>query len=156
LNWFVVATAATTTARVLAAIKLKKILVWGQPSALGAAAATVGVEWKGLHSNNTLHSDTSSGIQPAFVSTTPPKGGDPSFWWDSASTDTVLFALTAPVGATIDIIAQVRLFDNESAAVSGPGTTGATLGKFYGTSVNGLGTAAGGTVATPVGLNILP
>jgi hypothetical protein len=155
LNYYLVATAATTTARIIAAARIRRISIWGQPPVLGAAPVSASIEWKGTNSNNTTVADTSSGIAPAYVTSTPPKGSSPSFWWDDASTDTVLFLPTVPLGGTCDIEMDLRLVDNASAAISGPATTGATLGKIYGSTINGLGAAAAGS-QTPIGLNLLP
>jgi len=156
LNYFVMATAATTTARIIAAARIRRVTIWGQPPVLGAAPVTASIEWKGINSNNTTVADTSSGIAPAYVTSTPPKGSSPSFWWDDSSTDNVLFLPTVPLGGTIDIEMDLRLIDNASAAIAGPATTGATLGKIYGSTINGLGAAAAALSQQPVGLIMLP
>jgi hypothetical protein len=154
LSWYVVATAATTTARPIEAARLRRVSIWGQPPALGAAAVTVALDWKGSQAPDVKHADTSSGITPAYLTTKPPKNASASWWYDNSATNTNLFSFDLPLGATIDCEVEI-LCPDDSAAISGPATTGASLGRFYGANLIGTGQAAS-SATTPVGLTALP
>ncbi len=152
LNLYCVATAATTTARLCQGMRLKRVEIWGQPPALGAAAVTCSCEWTGGSTYGFGPSwsiaDTSSGIEPCHIKTRPPKDSIASFWINNLTHDTTLFSITVPVGATIDLTIQMVLIDTES-PTTGQSTTGATVGRVYGcylTSAN----------LPPVGLTTLP
>ncbi len=153
-RWYVVATAATTTACPVEGIRLRRIRIWGQPPALGAALTTVELDWKGSFSNDLKLVDTSSGISPAFIDSRPPKNSSASFWFDNSATNENLFVVAAPVGSTIDVEIDM-LFVDDSPAISGPSTTGATLGTMYGANLVGTGQASSSSTV-PVGLTALP
>lgn len=115
----------------------------------------VSVDWKGSNPTDAKRSDTSCGIVPAYVTTRPPKDSSAKWWYDNGATNTNLFAIVYPIGATIECDVEM-LYVDDSAAISGPATTGAATGRVYGTGLNGLGTAGGTGSTTAVGLTQLP
>ncbi len=154
LQYYVVATAATTTARIIEGARLRRVRIWGQPPALGAALTTVELDWKGSFSNDLKLADTSSGITPGFIDSRPPKESSASFWHDNGATSETLFIVTAPTGSTVEVEMDLFFVDDTS-AISGPATTGASLGTLYGSNLVGTGQAVS-ALTVPVGLTALP
>ncbi len=154
LNWFVAAVTSTTTTRIIEALRIRRVSVWGQPPALGAAATTVSVEWHGPFSTDSKHSDTSSGIAPAYVTTTPPKQSSSGWWYDNSATNVLMFDVVGPVGSTVQVEVEILLVD-DTAAISGPSASGASAGRIYGTNLVGTSQTTS-TATTPVGLTALP
>lgn len=155
LNLMTMATTTTNQFRVLAAIKIKRISVWGQPPALGADATQAAVEWTGVHAPSAYHSDSSMGVRPAFVSTRPPPESSCAWWITSGSADegTQICKITAPDGGIIDVDCSLRFIDNE-AAVAGQAGTGAaaTVGTIYYNYLDGFTSLK----YKPVGVTVLP
>ncbi len=154
LNLLLVATAATTTARLLQAVKLKRIRVWGNVPSLGSAPSTVQVEWTsgtGVASFGAAWkvSDTSQGVTSAFVDARAPKGSIADFWLQNGQTNAGVAILTFPTGAVFDFHVTCVFVDTES-PTAGQTTTGATVGRVYG------GTLSSGATWSPVGLTALP
>jgi hypothetical protein len=149
LNLIVTATSATTTVRLLEAVRLIKIRSWGSPS--GATIETNSIEWLGENSPSTLISDSSMGVRPAHISTCPPPSSFNQWWSMSGSLETDdLFVVTTSVGTVLDITVEIRLVESE-APTAGPVPAGATIGKVYGVPLDGLG---GNLI--PVGFVTLP
>ncbi len=154
LNLYTMATTTTNQNRLITAIKLGRVQVWGQPPALASAPTPTVVEWVGNHAPSTIHSDTPIGVRPSYVDTRAP--ADSNRWWSISGTDEseVLFKITAPVGSTFDITCQLRLADDE-AAVSGENGTGAaaTVGRVYWNFLDGF---ASGKLIPVGGVTLLP
>lgn len=80
-------------------------------AAIGTST-TLEVDWATTGNGKSLHvSDTSIGVSPAHVRTTPPERSAASFWWDSDSSN-VLFHIKCPAGAFLDVTMQLVLVDN--------------------------------------------
>ncbi len=154
LNLYLVATAAATTARLIQAIKLVKVEIWGNVPALGSTPSDVQCEWtaqSGVASFGPSFrvADTSQGITPAHIVARPPKGSLASFWLQSGQTNGAVLNLAFPTGSVIDLHVQMCLVDQES-PTAGQTTAGATVGRVYG------GTMSSGATFTPIGLTALP
>jgi hypothetical protein len=153
LNLYVMATTATATARIIEAIRLRKIELWTQPPVLGNPPITAQVEWLGTNSPSIVHSDTAMGVRPAHVMTKPPPTSSNQWWSISGSVETdVLFALTFPTGTVIDITCELRFVEQE-APTAGPVVLGATPGQIYGATLDGNGVSG---VLPPIGYTVLP
>jgi hypothetical protein len=154
LNLYTMATTTTNQNRLITAIKLVKIQVWGQPPALGSAPTPSVVEWVGNHAPSTIHSDTPIGVNPSYVKTRAP--ADSNRWWSISGTDEseVLCKLSAPVGSTFDVSVTLRFADDE-AAVSGENGTGAaaTVGRVYWNFLDGF---TSGKLIPVGGVTLLP
>jgi hypothetical protein len=155
LNLYTLADTTTLQWRVITAIKLNRIRMWCQPPALGSAPSTCVVEWKGLNSPSTIHSDTAIGVRPAFVSSRPPPDSSNRWWSISASNESeVLVNLSGAAGTVIDVDCSVRFADDEG-AVNGESGTGAaaTAGQAYWNYLDGFASK----ILTPVGgVRVLP
>jgi len=152
LNLFVVATSAVTTARLVEGIRLKRVQIWANPSALGTAPTTIQLEWLGENSPSTIVSSSTMGIQPGYVSARPPPSSSNRWWSMSGNQESdPLFSMVVPVDCVIDVDTEVRLVEQES-PTAGDVPAGATLGQVYGDYLDGL---ASGKLA-PIGLATLP
>jgi len=153
LNQVVYATSTTATARIMEAVRLKKVEIWTNPVALGAAPTTCAIEWLGENSPSVFISDTSMGVLPAHISAKPPPSSSNRWWSMSGQLETDdLFALTFPANTIIDVTVEARLVEQE-APTAGPVPTGAIFGQIYGCTLDGNGVTG---VLLPVGYTLLP
>jgi hypothetical protein len=152
LNLVLTATTATTTVRLIEAIRLKKVELWTQPTALGNAPITVQLEWLGENSPSTVTSDTTMGVRPAHIRSIPPSASSNRWWSMSGSLETdVLFSIQCPANTYCDLTAELRLVEQE-APTAGDVPAGAAVGQLYGDYLDGI---AGGAWV-PIGLVTLP
>lgn len=153
LNLLVTATSTTTTVRTFEAVRLKKVEMWSNAPALGAASTLVQVEWLGENSPSTVFSDSSMGVRPAHVVSRPPPRSS-NQWWSMSGTleSDPLFSLLMPANGIIDVVLQVQLIETES-PTAGPTPSGASLGQVYGATLDGNGVT--GTLV-PVGYIAIP
>lgn len=152
LNLLLYTPTASTSVRLFQAVRLKKVDIWANPPALGAAPTSVQIEWFGENSPTTIVSDTTMGVRPAHVSSTPPSSSSNRWWSVSGFSETdKLFQLTLPADCVVDVTAELRLVDNE-APTAGDVPSGATVGQLYGDYLDGL--ASGKLV--PIGYVTLP
>jgi len=156
LNLVVVANSTTTTVRLFEAIRLKNVEVWGSPSALGSAPTTIQIEWLGENSPSTVVSDTSMGVRPAHVSSSPPPSSSNRWWSISAMSESdVLFNLTLPTECVVDVTTELRFVEQE-APTAGEAAVAATSGQVYGDYLDGIVTGVGTSSLAPVGYVVLP
>lgn len=156
LNLYSMATTTTNQNRIITAIKLKRVRVWGQPAAVGAAPASVQIEWVSNQAPSTLHSDMAIGVRPAFIETKPPADSSAKWWSISGSNETeVLFKLSSVGGGIqVDIQTAVQFADDEGAVSAENGTAAsATVGKVYWNYLDGFASKQ----LSPVGgVTVLP
>jgi hypothetical protein len=81
-------------------------------------SSTVVLEWRGTQAKDVRHQDTSMGINPALISSSPPAGTACSFW-SSVAGNEVLFTISCPSDSVVDLTVDLVLTDG--------------LGAFYGT-----------------------
>jgi len=153
LNLMVVATTTTTVARIYTGIKLKRVQIWVNPPVVGDPSLQCSLEWVGENSPSVLHSDSTMGVRPAYISSKPPLDSSNRWWSMSGSQEAdPLFSLSLPVGSVIDITTSIRFVDNE-AAVNEGGIVGALVGTVYYNYLDGVTSG----MLSPVGpVNILP
>jgi len=153
LNLMVMAKTATTTARLIAAIKVRHVEVWGaMSSSLIPVTASVEFTRTGdVGSKRDLFSDTSMGSnRPAYVSAKPSSKSAAGMWASTAGTAAEIFRLSCPDNSIIDVHVTMTLF-NVDDAVAGPGAAGATAGTVYYAPLSG---ASAETL--PVSATVLP
>ncbi len=131
--------AAGTYHRVLAAVRLRRVRVWGNPAGTGATAQNISVvEWKSNFAPSVLIQDMSSGITGAHIDTKPPVNSSAAWWSINGSNETEeLFGLSCARGDVVEIETDVVLIDTE-APVVGDGANAGTLGQMYGGYLDGL------------------
>jgi hypothetical protein len=153
LNLLCVATSPTAADRIIEAIRLRSIEIWSSPPALGSAPLSVSVEWVGSNAPSIINSDTSMGVLPAHVRTTPPPRSSDE-WWSMSGTDETdpLFTLILPVQSIVDVRVAVRLIDNEPQQTTSEILAGATLGRVYYDYLDGISSG----LLLPVGGTVVP
>lgn len=143
LNLYSVATTTTNQFRLLTAVKLKRVRMWGQPAALGSGNTRIVCEWTGANAPSTIHSDTATGVRPSVIDTSPPADSSDRWWSISGSNESeTLFEVTGPAGTIIDVHLSLRMPDDESgvAAESGTGAA-ASVGTVYWNYLDGFASA---------------
>lgn len=155
LNLYSVATTTTNQFRLLTAVKIRRVSMWGQPVALGSANTRISIEWAGFNSPSTIHSDTASGVRASFISSNPPPDSSAAWWSISGSNEGEdLFKLTGPTGTVIDLDLELRFADNEAAVAAENGTAAAaSVGRVYWNYLDGF---ASGILAPDGGVTALP
>lgn len=152
LNMLLYTPTATTSVRLLEAVRLLGVECWTNPVALGSPASNLTVEWLGENGPSTLMSDISVGVSPAHIRTSPPQDSSCRWWSMNGNQETdPLFTLGLPSNSTIDIAVELRLVEGEG-PTAGDIPAGASVGQLYGDYLDGL---ASGKL-TPVGYIALP
>ncbi len=155
LNLYSVATTSTNQFRLLTAVKLKRVRMWGQPAALGSANTRIVCEWLGSNAPSTIHSDTATGVRPSFIDSKPPKDSSDTWWSISGSNESeTLFKVTGQVGTIIDVHLSLRFADDEAGVAAENGTAAAaSVGQVYWNYLDGFAskklTPEGGVTALP-------
>jgi len=145
LDTILFAASATTGFDVFASVKVRRIQVWSLPAVGGAS--TVSVEFSGLTAGSTgdnkLHTDTSMGIQPAYVSAKPSMKSLASNY--QIASNAGAFSLVCPTGSVIDAeLSFVGQYVSSTAAQNA--LVGATAGSTY---LRGLDGKAAATTNIP-------
>lgn len=139
LNLIVYTPTAVTSVRPIQAIRLKKVEIWTNPTALGAPPSSTALQWIGENSPSIFVEDSSMGVRPAHVLTQPPEFASERWWCLSGSLETdQLFSLVIPANTIIDVSVDVRLVELET-PTAGPVPVGATVGQLYGVPLDGRG-----------------
>jgi len=140
LNLYTMATTTTNQFRLITAIKLNRVQMWCQPPALDGVTHTVSCEWRGANAPSTIHSDSTIGVRPAYVSTRPPEHSSSGWWSISGNLETeVLCALSGAGGTIVDIDCSVKFADSEAAVAGEAGTgAGAVVGTVYWNYLDGF------------------
>lgn len=131
--------AATTTAGydVFDLVKIRRVQVWGQ-AALGTPS-TVQVVYITATGDRAIHTDTSLGVKPAYVSARPNGKSLSSFWQITSAGNA--FNITCPAGSIIDVSLSFRTGQaNPTAAQSA--LVAATAGELYYRGLDGQAAAA--------------
>jgi hypothetical protein len=141
LNHLVMNAASTTTNyRLLSAIKLNLMEIWGSTATLGQTV-TASIEWTSTSGPTSVQSDTSVGTaQPCHVRSRPPPLSLASFWSTTGSNESETIAiLTVPVNGVIDI-QYVAVLQNGETPVATTSTNNGVAGTVYMTPLAGLTT----------------
>jgi hypothetical protein len=121
----------TTVTSFFSSVRVTRVQIWA-PVASQGAVATCSVLWAGSVSpffQDREISDTSVSVtKPAFIDATPPRKSLAAFW-QTAST-AVLFSLTAPTGAIIDVTVALTLSDDDTSSATSTVAT-AVVGTVY-------------------------
>jgi hypothetical protein len=139
LDTRLVATTATAGFRLFEAVRIERVRVWGI-AAIGTSTS-VSVEFYDPLGDQKLHTDTSIGVQPAFVDAVP-AALSRSAQWNTGDTAAAAFVITCPAGAVIDLHLAFRanLAPFANGAVVNA-LVGATAGTQYIRGMDGLAVA---------------
>jgi len=156
LNLYTMATTTSLQSRIITAIKLKRVRMWGEPNALAGAPSSIVLEWVGTQAPSTLHSDTAIGIRPAFIQAKPPSDGSERWWSISGNNETEILMKLSSIGTgvVVDVQAEIRFADDEAAVAGEAGTpVSSSLGKVYYNYLDGF---ASKLLAPMGGVSVLP
>jgi hypothetical protein len=136
--------------------RLKRISMWASSPVSSPTPATVSIQWaNGTAGIQREISDTSiSPYDIAHVAATPPRQ-HPAAFWNTAVANTVLFYLTFPSNAIIDVEVDGVLQDGASGngSLTGVAFTG-TTGVVYAMPLDSSSNAPGSRIIVPVGLEM--
>jgi len=138
LNLIALATTTSVSYRLIDAIRIVSVEMWGEDPAFAAAATSVVLEWVSEDGPNVTTSCQSAATQPAYLKSRPPARSLAGFWSDSGYDEaTELMSLTAPIGSTIDLTVELCL-PQQKGGVAGP-TSAAHLvvGTLYWVPIDG-------------------
>jgi len=135
------ATTTTNQFRLFGAVRLKNVNIWAVALSSATQQTTAAIEWIGVNAPSTVHSDTTMGnARPLHVFSRPPPNAS-NRWWSiyNQNEAEVLFEVTAPQGAIIDIVVNFKLQDDEGAMAAPAGTgAGSTVGVIYAGYLDGF------------------
>ncbi len=152
LNTRIIATTGTVAAQHYIGVRLKRVQCWSVP-AVGFAAPPANLNtievWFNSGSAETgdqqVFSDTSMGIEPAYLDCKPSAKSDVALW--QIQSTNVAMALVLPAGAIIDLVVDFRGYPGGGQAATNAGV-GMTAGSEYGRGLDGLAFAS--TVLPPI------
>jgi hypothetical protein len=140
LDTYFVAATAVAGFDVFQTVKVRRVQVWALPS-LGSASAVL-VEFAGVTAgivgDQSIHSDTSMGIQPAHVDCRPSRKSLASDY--QLSSNATAFNLVCPSGSVVDVSLSFTGQFNAAVALQNA-VAGATAGAFYLRGLDGLAVA---------------
>ncbi len=142
LDTMLVATTATTGFDLFQAVRVRRVRVWAVPVIGGSASVSVEFAGSttGVVGDQSIHSDTSMGIQPAHVDARPSVRSLASDY--QVSSASVAFNIQHPAGAVIDVELSFRGNTFGIAATAAQNAlVGATAGVVYLRGLDGLATA---------------
>jgi len=123
-------------------VKVNFVEMWAAP-AQGAAPQQLAIEWAGENlgavGDGRVISDTSMGVEPAHIRTSPSKRSQASQW--QISNGAVAFRLTTPVAAVIDVDLTFRTIQNLAPQTAQAALVGATVGELYYRGLDGAAVA---------------
>ena len=136
-----IAVTSTTSAHLARSMRLKKIKVYFNATAVGTYTEAI-VDWASdgtmdIYSpNSSVEKATMSSADMCVLVSKPPPGSYASMWLQS-DVNTALVTLTIPAGAVVDITVDYVVNDSD-AVLNGPAIIGATVGTIYHLTVSNL------------------
>ena len=136
ISWTVglIAVTSTTSAHLARSMRLKKIKVYFNATAVGTYTEAI-VDWASdgnldIYSpNSSVEKATMSSADMCVLVARPPPGSYASMWLQS-DVNTAMYTLTVPSGSIIDITVEYVVNDSD-AVLAGPAIVGATVGTIY-------------------------
>jgi hypothetical protein len=137
-----IATSATSLSDLFHQVKIRKIEVWsiaqlGTPTSVSIQYNNGGQT--GLYGDSKFHTDTSMGIEPAYVSAKPLTNSFPDLY--QVSNTAIAFTLECAAGSVIDVSLTFRQ-RNLASVTAGNAGVGLTAGTLYFRGLDGLAASA--------------
>jgi hypothetical protein len=137
-----IATSATALSNLFHQVKIRKIEVWSI-AALGTPTS-VSIQYNnggqtGMYGDAKFHTDTSMGIEPAYVSAKPLANSFPDLY--QVSNADIAFTLECSAGSVIDISLTFRQRNAASVGTANVGVA-LTTGQLYFRGLDGLAASA--------------
>jgi hypothetical protein len=132
--------------------RIKRVQIWG--IAAQGTPTTVQVQFSPISQlgDANIHTDTSLGVKPAYISAAPSRFSLASLFQNVASAND-LFSVTAPAGSIIDLSLSYRTSSNAPVALTNA-LVGANPGEFYFRGLDSLATA-GTNFPPPNGVQVI-
>jgi len=138
LNMLLDGNTSTTAARIIAAVKLNQVTLYG----IGLSSATtpigyntISLEWLSDLGTTVIKSDTGTSIEPAKVVSGPPMNSRASFWSRAGFNESEnLLQLTLSPGNIVDFDLSCVLYNGDTPSIVT--TTGVTAGQLYMSSIS--------------------
>jgi len=136
LDLMLVAVTTTSGFDLFETVKIRRIRIWGPPNNSASAPGTpssIRLEFSGTVTGSIgdqqLYTDTSMGVEPAYIDARPsPKSLASNFQLSAATT---AFSINCPLGTVVDLSLSLRsMFSNANAAAS-TALVAATVGAQY-------------------------
>jgi hypothetical protein len=124
-------------------VRIVQVEAWGQ-AALGTPS-TITILYSTPAGDQSVHTDTSLGVKPAYVRAVPSDRSLASLW--QIVTAGNAFLITCPAGSVIDVTLELKTTE-AAATVALNALVGATIGEIYFRGLDGL--AIAGTNFPPV------
>jgi len=147
LDLILVGSGATTLADLFAQVRLRRISVWSTPAIGGVS--TIEIKFQGATAGAVgdykVHTDSSMGIEPAYLSVKPARMSQAAQFQISSAD--IAFVLTAPTGSVVDVELSFRGVPALAVASQNAGVA-VTAGAWYFRGLDGVAIAT--TKYTPV------
>lgn len=138
LNLLQVSTSNTVSYRAFNAVRLVRVELWSNPTALGAAPNEIALQWNSPYAPSTEMTDESMGIVPAHIRASPPKDASSRWWCLTGFNETdKVFKITVAANCIIEVTLELRSYDSNDTAVVGDGASALNTGFWYGGYLDG-------------------
>jgi len=137
LDSVLIATSAVAGFELFDIFRVRQVELWGQ-AALGTPS-TVGIIYATPTGDQSIHTDTSLGVKPAYVKAIPSDKSLASFF--TGAIGGAIFNVTCPAGSILDLSCDFRTTNAAATAVQNP-LVGATVGELYYRGLDGIAIAA--------------
>jgi len=140
LDTILLATSATAVYDMFDLVKINFVKVWGISSIGSVTTVQVAFEGQtiGQTGDNDIHTDTSVGVEPAYVCARPARKSLASDF--QPSTAALAFILIAPSASVVDVSLSFRSLPNQ-ATLAQHVAVGATVGSYDYRGLDGLATS---------------
>jgi len=137
LDSVLVATSATVGFNLFDIFRVRQVEVWGQ-AALGTPSTITVLFATAVTGDQSIHTDTSLGVKPAYVKAVPSERSLASFFSETATTP--LFIVSCPAGSVLDLSCDFKT-TNAQATAAQNALVGATTGELYYRGLDGVAIA---------------
>jgi len=140
LDTMLFATTAIAPYEIFSKVKVRRVKVWSVPALGTAASATVVYSGQsaGFSGDDMIHTDTSMGIEPAFVNAAPSRKCLAALFQEPSNSSA--FTLSCPAGSVVDVLLSFRGLPNVAIAAQNA-SVGATVGTFFYRGLDGKAVA---------------
>lgn len=135
LNMLLDGNTTTTASRIIAAVKINQMTIYGLLDQSTFNTATSSLEWQSDLGTTVIKSDTGTPLEPSKIVTGPPANSRASFWSRSGVNESeILFKMVLTTGNIVDFDLSCVLFNDDTPFIVT--TTGVVAGQLYSSSIN--------------------
>jgi hypothetical protein len=137
LDTVLIATTATVGYNLFDIFRVRQVEVWGQ-AALGTPSTITLLFAQNATGDQSIHTDTSLGVKPAYVKAVPSDRSLASFF--NVTSNATLFLVSAPAGSILDLSCDFRTTNSQATAAQNA-LVAATAGELYYRGLDGVAIA---------------